>query len=88
MQTISRSVGQADSTEPIQTVTFDTTTFPDYDSSQFPLSYSVEPYGSSVGIPLTVSIDTSVTPNVIAITVMDSAEAGTYGFMVYANHMN
>ena len=80
---ISRQADQADSTEAIQTVTFDYTKFPGYDATHFPIAYSVVANGA--GGP-TVSIDASVTPNVIAITGMASIAVGNYDYRIIARH--
>ena len=82
-QSISRQADQADSTEAIQTVTFDYTKFPDYDATHFPIAFSVVANGA--GGP-TVSIDASVTPNVIAITGMASIAVGNYDYRIIARH--
>ena len=65
---------------------YDYTKFPGYDSDHFPVAYSVSAVtGGSVP---TVTIDTSVTPNVLAITDMASIAAGDYDYEISANHKN
>ena len=71
---VTRKVNQADSTETIQTV-FDYTKFPDYNAAHFPIDYRVEALSASGP---TVSIDVSVTPNVISIADMESVAVGNY----------
>ena len=85
-QSISRQADQADSTEAIQTVTFDYSNFPSYDATNFPIAYSVN--AVSAGLMPTVTIDTSVTPNVIAISGMASIVAGNYQYNIIANHQD
>ena len=81
---ITRYSGQADSTEAIQEVTYDKSRFPLYDSAHFPISYSVS--AVSGGSMPTVSIDTSVSPYVLAITGMASIAAGDYDYEISVNH--
>ena len=82
--TVSRWYGQADFTEALQGVDFDYTKYPSYDSAHFPVSYSVSAVtGGSVP---TVTIDTSVSPNVLAITGMPLIAAGNYDYTISANH--
>ena len=81
---ITRYPGQADSTEAILEVNYDKLRFPLYESAHFPISYSAS--AVSGGSVPTVTIDTSVTPNVLAITDMASIAAGDYDYEISANH--
>ena len=83
---INRYSSQADSTQAIQDVNYDKSRFPLYDSDNFPIAYSVVAV-SSGSIP-TVSIDTTISPNVLEITGMASIAAGDYDYTISANHQD